>query len=48
MLITLSRRPQTNTCGWVMLHPFWSLTVLTLDVLVIYRLAAYGSRPTFD
>ena len=26
-------------------YPFWSLAVMTLDVLVIYGLAAYGGDP---
>lgn len=26
-------------------YPFWSLTVVALDVLIIYGLAAYGGRP---
>jgi len=26
-------------------YPFWSLTVLALDVLIIYGLAAYGGDP---
>jgi hypothetical protein len=26
-------------------YPFWSLTVFTLDILVIYGLAAYGGDP---
>jgi len=26
-------------------YPFWSLTLLTIDVLVIYGLAAYGGKP---
>jgi hypothetical protein len=26
-------------------YPFWSLTLFTLDILVIYGLVAYGSRP---
>jgi hypothetical protein len=25
-------------------YPFWSLVVFTLDILVIYGLAAYGGR----
>ena len=25
-------------------YPFWSLTLLTLDILVIYGLVAYGKR----
>jgi hypothetical protein len=26
-------------------YPFWSLTLFTLDILVIYGLVAYGARP---
>ena len=26
-------------------YPFWSLAVFTLDILVIYGLAAYGGDP---
>src|SRR3954452_5346003 len=26
-------------------YPFWSLSIFTLDVLVLYGLAAYGGRP---
>jgi hypothetical protein len=26
-------------------YPFWSLTVFTLDILVVYGLAAYGGDP---
>jgi hypothetical protein len=26
-------------------YPFWSLAVMTLDILVIYGLAAYGGDP---
>jgi hypothetical protein len=29
-------------------YPFWSLSIFTLDVLVIYGLAAYGGRPRLD
>lgn len=29
-------------------YPFWSLAIFTLDVLVLYGLAAYGGRPAFD
>jgi hypothetical protein len=29
-------------------YPFWSLSIFTIDVLVLYGLAAYGGRPTFD
>ncbi len=25
-------------------YPFWSLTLFTLDILVIYGLAAYGAK----
>jgi hypothetical protein len=28
-------------------YPFWSLSVLAINVLVIYGLAAYGGRATF-
>jgi hypothetical protein len=27
-------------------YPFWSLTIFTLDVLVIYGLVTYGARPS--
>lgn len=26
-------------------YPFWSLTLIAIDVLIIYGLAAYGGRP---
>jgi hypothetical protein len=26
-------------------YPFWALTLVALDVLVIYGLAAYGGKP---
>ena len=26
-------------------YPFWSLIVITLDILVIYALAVYGGKP---
>ena len=29
-------------------YPFWSLAIFTLDILVLYGLAAYGGRPSFD
>jgi hypothetical protein len=29
-------------------YPFWSLAIFTLDVLVLYGLAAYGGRPTLN
>ena len=29
-------------------YPFWSLTIFTIDVLILYGLAAYGGRPSFD
>jgi hypothetical protein len=29
-------------------YPFWSLSILALDVLIIYGLAAHGGRPRFD
>ena len=29
-------------------YPFWSLSIFTLDVLVLYGLAAYGGRPRLD
>lgn len=29
-------------------YPFWRLSILALDVLVIYGLTAYGARSTFD
>jgi hypothetical protein len=29
-------------------YPFWSLTLFTLDILVIYGLVAYGSRTRVD
>ncbi len=28
-------------------YPFWSLTLVAIDVLVIYGLAAYGGKPDF-
>jgi len=27
-------------------YPFWALAIFTLDVLILYELAAYGGRPT--
>jgi hypothetical protein len=27
-------------------YPFWALAIFSLDVLVLYGLAAYGGRPT--
>jgi hypothetical protein len=27
-------------------YPFWALAIFTLDILVLYGLAAYGGRPT--
>ena len=29
-------------------YPFWSLSIFTLDVLVLYGLAAHGGRPRLD
>ena len=29
---------------WMPAYPFWSLTLFTLDILVIYGLVAYGKR----
>ena len=29
-------------------YPFWSLALFTIDVLILYGLAAYGGRPSFD
>jgi hypothetical protein len=29
-------------------YPFWSLSIFTIDILVIYGLAAYGGRPALD
>jgi hypothetical protein len=29
-------------------YPFWSLAIFTIDVLILYGLAAYGGRPRFD
>jgi hypothetical protein len=26
-------------------YPFWSLTLVAIDVLIIYGLAAYGGKP---
>ena len=31
---------------WMQVYPFWSLTVVTLGVLVIYALARYGGKPS--
>jgi hypothetical protein len=28
--------------------PFWSFTVIVIDVLIIYGLAAWGGRPAYD
>jgi hypothetical protein len=30
--------------GAIQSYPFWSLIVITLDILVIYALAVYGGR----
>lgn len=30
--------------AWANLFPFWSLTLLTIDFLVIYALIAHGSE----
>jgi len=29
-------------------YPFWSLSIVAIDVLVIYGLSAYGGRPAVD
>jgi hypothetical protein len=29
-------------------YPFWSLSIFTIDILILYGLVAYGGRPTFD
>jgi hypothetical protein len=29
-------------------YPFWSLSIFTIDILIIYGLAAYGGRPALD
>jgi hypothetical protein len=29
-------------------YPFWSLAMFTIDILIIYGLAAYGGRARFD
>jgi hypothetical protein len=29
-------------------YPFWSLAIFTIDLLILYGLAAYGGRPSFD
>jgi hypothetical protein len=29
-------------------YPFWSLSIFTIDILVLYGLAAYGGRPTLS
>jgi hypothetical protein len=29
-------------------YPFWSLAIFTIDLLILYGLAAYGGRPRFD
>jgi hypothetical protein len=31
--------------GFMQSYPFWSLTILTLCILTVYALAAYGGRP---
>jgi hypothetical protein len=28
--------------SWIPIYPFWALTIMVLDVLVIYALAVYG------
>lgn len=30
--------------GWIPITPFWALTIIVLDMLVIYALAVYGGR----
>jgi len=30
--------------GWIPIVPFWALTIIVLDMLVIYGLAVYGGR----
>jgi hypothetical protein len=30
--------------GWIPITPFWALTVIVLDMLVIYALAVYGGQ----
>ena len=30
---------------WMPAYPFWSLTLVAIDMLVIYGLAAYGGKP---
>jgi hypothetical protein len=30
--------------GWIPIIPFWALTIIVLDMLVIYALAVYGGR----
>ena len=29
-------------------YPFWSLSIFTLDLLVLYALAVHGGRPALD
>jgi hypothetical protein len=29
-------------------RPFWSLAIFTIDLLILYGLAAYGGRPRLD
>jgi hypothetical protein len=31
--------------GMIQAYPFWSLIIITLDILVIYALAVYGGKP---
>ena len=29
---------------WMQVYPFWSLTIIAIDIMVIYALARYGGR----
>jgi hypothetical protein len=41
--------PKSGPTSWpdlsISAYPFWSLAVFTLDILVVYGLAAYGGDP---
>ncbi len=37
-----------SSIWWMPYYPIWSLTYITLGILVIYALATYGSRETIE
>jgi hypothetical protein len=34
--------------GWLGHYPFWSFTMIVIDILVIYGLAAHGGREEYE